>query len=326
MPIPQPIEEIALRVRELSENLRGFLNSADVTEAIIELQRIYMLDDATAITLSRLVGWYVIGLLNAHELAEELARIAPQGKLANFRSDVIKKIFMPFSAELHASGLNFETIIAPSTTVTATKPVPAPTSTVPPVSTPTPVVVSPKPTAPAQPIPQPPTPIAPKPPAPAEPGPERAAPATQAAPTMQAAPTTQAAPRPVSGAPRIIVSAIGTPTPPSAPTEKAPTAPALPEAKPAAPFQPIRYTPAQKPPEVPKVISVPKPLDSAQSMPPTQQELPKEEKGKSSGGVIDLSTFSVEPSKNPSATQNSEPKGMGNVIDLKPKPARPNGV
>jgi hypothetical protein len=318
MPKPVSSEELVLKMQALPGTLRDFLASPDVVESIEEIQKTYALTNQTTIALSRAIAWYVAGFLNASELGSELAKIAPQGKFAELRNDVIKKIFTPFASQLHAHGLNFEsiaisetpTLAAPKPAVaTAPKPEEKPSPQPPKAEIPQPIIIGQAP-SPA-PAPQPITPPATAP---------SPAPAVPPAPTAAVPTAPKPAPPPPAAAPRITVSPQQPGVPPTAPQEvsKAPQ----PEASPKA----VRYTPPPVIPEIPKVI------------PPVGRPAP----AKPSEPVIDLSTFQISvgesrqpqnpgeisPDKTPPKTQSQpasssgqsgiQPKTKGNVIDLKP--------
>ncbi len=297
MPIPRSYNELILKMHELPDELRSFLASADVVESIEEIQKDHALSESATIDLSRIIAWYVAGFLNAQELAGEIAKIAPPGKLAEFRGDIIKKIFTPFSTQLHAHGLNFEMILttAPASFVTPEKP-PTPTAlpkTSPP--TPPPVVISePSPeispaakTVPTIPV-TPPAPTTAAPPATPPKPPEKPPQPTPVIPPKPTQPTTT---------PRITISS------------QQPTVPTTPQKIPEKPKEEtvpktIRYTPPPVIPEVPKIISPAGRTTPGVSIKPFSGQ-------KSSGAVIDLSTFKI---TNLEQSQTDKPQ---NIEDTK---------
>jgi hypothetical protein len=174
MPIPQNAEEIVDRFRAAPNELHAFLVNASVSEAILGIAKDYDLDPETLKSLSQHIAFFTLGFMTANEIADSVTKFAPQGRLSDFRADVVKKIFMPFTEILHKHGLNFETIVVPTSpaapSVAAPKPPAAPAPkvekkteslpvTVGQVTPPTPAKPSPEPVvisaAPQQPAPAP---------------------------------------------------------------------------------------------------------------------------------------------------------------------------
>jgi hypothetical protein len=325
MPKPLSSEELVLKMQALPGTLRDFLASPDVVESIEEIQKTYALTDQTAIALSRAIAWYVAGFLNASELGSELAKIAPQGKLADLRSDVIKKIFTPFASQLHAHGLNFESIIIGETPTLATpkpalppspskpeeKPSPQPAKTEGPPA----IVIgeTPKPTPPPQVITPPPV----VPPPPSQPKPQPITPPVEPLPKL---PTSEIPATKPTGLPRITITKEQPGVPTVTEEEKK-------EKEPEPMPRPIRYTPPPVISEVPKIIS-PTPI-TPKAIPPTPPSVPSpqvppsapkvdvESKKPAPTPVIDLSTFQITQNPPSSNANPGQPKGKGNVIDLK---------
>jgi hypothetical protein len=333
MPAPKSQEEIIGTLRLLPPELINFLSSTDVADAIESIEIDYDLEPEMTSRLLNTIAWYTTGFLSASELGSELAKIAPQGKFAEFRSDVIKKIFMPFATQLHEHGLNFEAILSTAAAPSAA-PQPAPVSPMQEASPPTPAKPSPPPivisVAPQQPAPAPiiiqapaasakqetpstasppltkaPTtiPVSAQAPIPAPtqpvsvPSPAPVAPAPAAAPKPSAA---VSATTPVAIPPKPATTQLPTAAPKITIAGQQPGVPTAPiqeetpqKTQPEITPKAIRYTPAPVIREVPKVIS---PTDGKKPQEPQQQIAPQQippQQSKPQSPVIDLSTFQI---------------------------------
>lgn len=323
MPLPTQ-EEIIPRLRELPEPIRDFLGADATSAAIAAIAESYSLMPDALARLSRDIAFFVMEFLSAKEFIGELQNLAPQGKLADFRKDVAEKIFLPRARELRDQGIQIEMVAAiPTEPPTFAKAMPVRPAEAP----------AAKPFEPPKP---PPPPITITPPAPAvssgpapavrtlfmppvmpAPVPKPAAPAMPVPPPPQAKPPSAALPT------RIVI----TPEQPGIP--KAPVAPPAPIGEKPPEPKPIRYTLPPVIREVPQVISVPKPPPTppSTSLPPVSRveppkppiaPLPITPPEKPGAEVIDLSTFQVTKTANPTPKPMPPgPKASGNTIDFK---------
>jgi hypothetical protein len=346
MPTPTSPTELIFRMQKLPSALRNFLSSTDVANNIEEIQSIYGLSGASTIALSRAIAWYVSGFLSAQELGAEISAIAPKGKLAELRSDILKKIFMPFATQLHEHGLNFEAILSTAAAPSAA-PQPVPVSPMQGASPPTPAKPSPEPivisAAPQKPTPPPiviqapaasvkekvsaatSPPLSVKPPAivnqksvvssqlsvvsnqESKPSPVVS---TAAATPPLSKPSTAQLP---TAAPKITIAG-QQPGVPTTPIQEETPQKTQPEITPKA----IRYTPAPVIREVPKVIS---PTDGKKPQEPQQQITPQQipsPQPKPQSPVIDLSTFQI--------IQNAPPPPGSQDKAQSPAPSMPPGT
>lgn len=329
-------EELISRMRGLPETLRSFLASVDVVGAIEEIQRAYGLTNSATIALSRAIAWYTTGLFSAAELGTELVRVSPQGKLSEFRGDVIKKIFIPFGPQLQAHGLNFEAIVISTTsTPSAIPPRPpgAPEKIAEKISPPPIIIGQAPPPLPVSPPPRPAAasritiappqfdmPIAPAPNIPTEPQPETSPRAIRYAPPPVIRDVPKViSPREVAGAqPPLNVPPVSAPPVSALPAGMPQVTPPMPQPVPPPP-PPPPPSPPPLPPPIPPPLKAPVAPQATVPAPVIKPpQLPKPQ-----AQVIDLSTFKLTASAPPPIapanppSQQPQPKAQGNMIDLK---------